>query len=51
MQITFVVMFYKIKGSYHYLLYVKQMAVNTFLNKITILCYEGFCCSFFKDLN
>lgn len=35
-------MFYKVKVSYHYLIYVKQMGVYTSYKKITTLWYEIF---------
>ena len=37
-------MFYKVKGAYHYLMYVKQMGVNISYKNIATLWYEVFHC-------
>ena len=37
-------MFYKVKGFYHYLMYVKQMGVNISYKNIATLWYEVFHC-------
>lgn len=34
------VMFYKVKRPHHFLIYVKQMSVNTLINKIINLWYR-----------